>query len=112
MQQNDLQGKQTFVFAAKHPDTSSRPYGENRATCWDAYISGHVKDAPTLEARVGTTCVRARLLLPEYRKLTQSISKTKLLCTCCQEGMGDNGFLGADFHALRLHKLAIKDKGL
>jgi len=35
MQQNDLQGKQTFVFAAKHPDTSSRPSGENRATWWD-----------------------------------------------------------------------------
>ena len=57
-------------------------------------------------------CVRARLLPSEYRKLTQSISEKKLLCTCCQEGMGDNGFLGADFHALRVARTAISDKGL
>ena len=100
MQQNDLHGKQ------------SRPSGENRATCWDAYISGRVKDAPTRKLRVGTMCVRARLLPSEYRKLTQSISEKKLLCTCCQEGMGDNGFLGADFHALRVARTAISDKGL
>ena len=57
-------------------------------------------------------CVRARLLPSEYRKLTQSISEKKLLCTCCQEGMGDNGFLWADFHALRVARTAISDKGL
>ena len=56
-------------------------------------------------------CVIARLLSPEYQKLTKSISETKLLCTCCQEGMGDNGFLGADFHALRLHKLPSRIRG-
>ena len=57
-------------------------------------------------------CVKARLLPSEYRKLTQSISEKKLLCTCCQEGMGDNGFLWADFHTLRVARTAISDKGL
>ena len=89
MQQNDLQGKQ------------SRPSGENRATCWDAYISGHVKDAPTLEAQGGEYVCKSQIATV-YRRLTQSISEKKLLCTCCQEGMGDNGFLWADFHALRV----------
>ena len=52
MQQNDLQGKQ------------SRPSGENRATCWDAYISGHaghVKDAPTLEAQGGDYVCKSQI---------------------------------------------------